>query len=151
MADIRTAASGERFAVKPTADSHFGWLRTRLSLETTMMSWLRTAVSLIGFGFAIVQFFERLEHLPGALPADHPRAPQFLGLALILAGVLALIVSLWQYWSTARYLRSGSFGVLAGLEGMSPHAVALQSPVVAIAILLVGIGLFAFVAVLLRL
>ncbi len=34
---------------------------------------------------------------------------------------------------------------------MSPRHVALQSPVIAIAILLVGIGLFAFFAVLLRL
>ena len=37
--------------------SHFAWLRTRASVERTLMSWIRTAVSLIGFGFAIVQFF----------------------------------------------------------------------------------------------
>jgi len=151
LTNTRTAPSTERFDVRATADSHFGWLRTRLSLERTMMSWLRTAVSLIGFGFAIVQFFERLQQLPGALPASHPRAPQFLGLALISAGVLALLISLWQYWWTARYLRSGSFASLAGIEGMSPQRIAVQSPVIAIAVLLVCIGLFAFVAVLLRL
>jgi putative membrane protein len=151
LTNTRTAPSAERFDVRATADSHFGWLRTRFSLERTMMAWLRTAVSLIGFGFAIVQFFERMPQLPGALPAYHPRAPQFLGLALISAGVLALLISLWQYWWAARYLRSGSFAALAGIEGMSPRNVALQSPVIAIAILLVCIGLFAFFAVLLRL
>jgi len=150
MANARTAGA-ERFEVRVTADSHFGWLRTRLSLERTMMSWLRTAVSLIGFGFAIVQFFERMEQLPGALPASQPRAPQYLGLALISAGVLALLISLCQYSFTARYLRSGSFASLAGIEGMHRRRVALQSPVVALAILLVGIGLFTFAAVLLRL
>ena len=61
-----------RFEVRVTADTHFGWLRTRLSIERTMMSWVRTAVSLIGFGFAIVQFFERLEQMQGVRPADHP-------------------------------------------------------------------------------
>jgi putative membrane protein len=150
LTTTHTAPSAERFEVRATADSHFGWLRTRLSLERTMMSWLRTAVSLIGFGFAIVQFFDRMQQLPGALPAAHPRAPQFLGLALISAGVLALLISLWQYWSAARYLRSGSFATLAGIEG-SPQRIALQSPVIALAVLLVGIGLFAFLAVLLRL
>ena len=151
LTNTRTAPSGERFEVRATADSHFGWLRTRLSLERTMMAWLRTAVSLIGFGFAIVQFFKRMEQLPGALPASHPRAPEYLGLALISAGVLALVIALWQYWWAARYLQSGSFASLAGIEGMSPQRIALQSPVIALAILLVGIGLFAFFAVLLRL
>ena len=28
-----------RFEVKATVDDHFGWIRTRLSVERTMMSW----------------------------------------------------------------------------------------------------------------
>lgn len=61
-----------------------------------MMAWLRTAVSLIGFGFVIVEFFERMEQMPGARPAEYPRAAQYLGLALISCGVLALVISVWQ-------------------------------------------------------
>ena len=146
MADATAAAHVGRFEVRVTADSHFAWLRTRLALERTMMAWLRTAVSLIGFGFAIVQFFEHLQQMPGVRPAEHPHAAQYLGLALISCGVLALVISLWQYWSSVRYLWGGSFAVLAGItkEG-------LQSPVLAIAILLILIGVFAFLAVLLRL
>jgi putative membrane protein len=55
MAQPFTSAGTDRFEVRVTADSHFGWIRTRLSPERTMMSWLRTATALIGFGFAIVQ------------------------------------------------------------------------------------------------
>jgi hypothetical protein len=29
-----------RFEVRVTADSHFAWLRTRLSVERTLMSWV---------------------------------------------------------------------------------------------------------------
>ena len=47
-----------------TAESHFAWLRTRLAVERTMMAYLRTAVSLIGFGFAIFQFFYKFHQLP---------------------------------------------------------------------------------------
>lgn len=145
MADTDIAAGAERFEVRVTADTHFGWLRTRLSVERTMMSWIRTAVSLIGFGFAIVQFFERMDQMPGVQRSLFPNAPMYLGLALISCGILALVISIWQYQWIARYLRSGSFARIAGLkEGM-------QSPVLAVAVLLTLIGLFAFAAVLLHL
>ena len=133
-------------AATVTADSHFAWLRTRLALERTMMAWQRTAVSLIGFGFAIVQFFEHLQQTSGVRPAEHPHAAQYLGLALISCGVFALVISLWQHRSSVSYLWGGSYAVLAGMtkEG-------LQSPVVAIAILLISIGVCAFATVVLRL
>jgi putative membrane protein len=135
----------DRFEVRITADSHFAWLRTRASIERTLMSWIRTAVSLIGFGFTIVQFFERMQELPGVNPALHPAAPRYLGLALISCGILALIVSVWQYHWTIRYLWSGSFAPLAGMtkEG-------LQTPLYAVSFALILIGVFAFGAVLLR-
>jgi putative membrane protein len=146
MADLPTAASAGRFEVRATADSHFGWIRTRLSVERTMMSWQRTATALIGFGFAIVQYLQHLQQVPGSRSAYLPDAPQLLGLALISCGILALIISLWQYLWTVRYLWGVEFAAIAGMtkEGK-------QSPVIAVAILLILIGLFAFSAVLFRL
>jgi putative membrane protein len=135
-----------RFAVRVTADTHFGWLRTRLSVERTLMSWVRTAVSLIGFGFAIVQFFTRMKDMPGVQPPRFPDASRYLGLSLIFCGVLGLLVSIWQYRWMLRYLWGSDFTQVAGMtkEG-------IQTPTVAVAVLLILIGLFAFFAVLLRL
>jgi putative membrane protein len=79
MADPQTDATAGRFEVRVTADTHFGWLRTRLSVERTLMSWVRAAISLIGFGFTIVQFFDRMEDMPGVKPAQFPDAPRYLG------------------------------------------------------------------------
>ena len=138
-------APGDRFEVRVTADSHFGWIRTRLSLERTMLSWVRTAVSLIGFGFAIVQFFERLQQAPGVRSAYAPNAPQYLGLALISSGIFALLISIWQYRWTVRYLWGEAFTSIAGMKTER-----MQSPILAVAILLICIGLFAFFAVLLH-
>ena len=143
MADPHAGSGMGRFEVRVTADTHFGWLRTRLSLERTMMSWLRTAVSLIGFGFAIVQFFEHLGNMAGVQPAEHPTAPKYLGLALISSGILALLISIWQYWWFVGYLWGGSFTPVAGMRAGATKE-KMKSPVIAVAVLLVGIGLFAF-------
>jgi putative membrane protein len=145
MAEARINAIVDRFEVRVTADTHFGWLRTRMSVERTLMSWLRTAVSLIGFGFAIVQFFDRMQQMPGVNPVRFPEAPYYLGLAMIGCGVLALVVSIWQYRWTLRYLWGGSFAAVAGMteEGN-------QTPLIAVSVVLVLIGTFAFFAVLLH-
>ena len=146
MADAPTAPGAGRFEVRATAADHFAWVRTRLSVERTMMSWQRTAVALIGFGFAIVQYLYHLEQAPGAREAYLPHSPQYLGLALISCGIIALVISLWQYFRTVRYMWGESFTPIAGVTKEGMH-----SPVIAVAILLIFIGLFALVAVLLRL
>ncbi len=69
----------------------------------------------------------------------------FLGLALIFCGVIALLISIWQYHWTVRYLQQGTFAQVAGMKKEGMH-----SPVLALAGVLVCIGLFAFVAVALR-
>jgi putative membrane protein len=146
MADPSIDETAHRFEVKATAESHFSWVRTRLSVERTVMSGVRTAVSLIGFGFAIVQFFEQLRQTPAAAPARFPNAPLYLGLALIFCGILALVVSLWEYRWILRYLWGRDFAAIAGMteEGK-------QTPVLAVTIVLIFVGVFAFFAVLLRL
>jgi putative membrane protein len=146
MSDQHIGGESDRFVVRATAESHFSWLRTRLSVERTMMSWVRTAVSLIGFGFAIVQFFDRLEQIPGTKPARYPAAAHYLGLALIFCGVMALVISLWEYRWTNRYLSSGNFSAISGVTKDGK-----QTPIVATSIVLTIVGTFAFFAVLLRL
>ncbi|MEI8178584.1 DUF202 domain-containing protein [Aestuariivirga sp.] len=141
-----TPQTESRFTVKVAAESHFAWLRTRLAVERTILAWIRTAVSLIAFGFTIVQFFQRVQDMPGASSATFPNAPRYLGLALILAGIGSLIVSMWEYRWTIKYLWSGDYAQIAGLtkEGR-------KSPVIAVALVLLMVGIFAFFSVFLRL
>jgi putative membrane protein len=146
MADLSTDSTPHRFDVKATADSHFSWLRTRLSVERTLMSVVRTAIALIGFGFTIVQFFDRMQELPGVKSARFPDAPRYLGLALILCGVGMLVISIWEYRCTLLYLWCVSFAAIAGATKE-----AKQTPLLAVTIALILVGTFAFFAVLLRL
>jgi putative membrane protein len=146
MSEQQAGGHPDRFEVRVTAESHFAWLRTRLALERTMMAWARTAVALIGFGFAIVQFLDTMLELPGARPVRFPDAPRYLGLALIGCGVAALVIALWEYRWMRRYLWSGSYAAIAGTTTGGR-----QTPLYAAAIVLILVGTFAFFAVLLRL
>jgi putative membrane protein len=146
MSDQPDSSSSHPFEVRATATDHFAWLRTRLAIERTMMAYLRTSVSLIGFGFAIVQFFERFEKMPGVNSARFPEAPRYLGLTMILCGVLAACISLMEYRWVLRYLWGENFMAIAGSKRES-----MQLPLYLTAIILILIGLFAFFAVVFRL
>jgi putative membrane protein len=137
--------AAERFQVKDAAVTHLAWLNTRLALESTMMAWVRTATTLIGFGFTIVLFFERLNDMEGVAPAAQPFAARYVGLVLIAAGVVALIVSAMQYRATIRYLWQDDFRTIAGM-GKAPAI----TPIFAITIGIALIGTTAFLAVLMR-
>ena len=133
----------ERFEVKAGTGDHFAWVRTRLSVERTLMSWVRTATGLIGFGFTIVTFFEQLKKM-SELPAGVPdvNLSRYLGQALILAGVLALALSTWQYEMEVRYLWSDQFASIRGFTTARK-----RTPLLAVAVLLAMIGAVALIAV----
>jgi putative membrane protein len=136
----------DRFEVHLTASDHLAWLRTRLSVESTLMAWLRTAVTLIGFGFTIVQVLERLQSQVAGKPVLLPDAPRNLGLALIGSGVFGIVIALWQYRLLTTYLWSGKFLGIAGISD-KPY----WTPLFAVSILIAFVGVAAFVTVLFRL
>ena len=58
MADQATAS---RFDEKPSISNHYSWMRTWMGIQHTQMSAVRTATALIGFGFTVAQFFQKLQ------------------------------------------------------------------------------------------
>lgn len=144
---VNQLAPASRFDAEPSVNNHFAWIRTRLALESTYLAWIRTAISLIGFGFTIVQFFQRMQGMkvPG-LPTMRPERPRDLGLTLIAAGVGALVVSSWQYFAKIKYLNSKPFESIAQDQAAKPY----QTTAFISAMVLIVIGIAAFVSVFFR-
>jgi putative membrane protein len=142
MSEDSAKHGAARFEVHVTSDSHFGWVRTRMALERTQMAWVRTGVSLIGFGFTIYQVLERL---PQSAKALHPHAARDLGLILIGTGIVAMLMAVLDYRAANDYLWSEEFKPIAGLSEKRGH-----SRVLPVTLVVLAVGIAAFFAVVFR-
>jgi uncharacterized membrane protein YidH (DUF202 family) len=80
--------------------------RTRMAADRTLMGWIRTALSMIGFGFTIFKFLESIRsyELPSrVLRHDSPR---IVGLTLIGIGIFALLIACIQHGNYVKRLKS---------------------------------------------
>ena len=112
--------------------SHFAWLRTRLSEERTLMSWNRIALTLIAFGFTVYQWAEKAREGTG----PHPEATRGLALACIVGGTIAALTALGQYVDGLHWLRGDEFKAITGRLGVPYVSLTLS---VAVFSVLIGI------------
>jgi putative membrane protein len=82
--------------------------RTWLADERTLMAWIRTATSLISFGFTIYKFFE-FETGQG-LRAHRLLSPRVFGMTMIGTGLAALVLGAMDHRRSTRLLRD-EFGI----------------------------------------
>jgi putative membrane protein len=94
----------------PSIESHFSWLRTRMSEERTLMSWNRTSLTVIGLGFTIYQLFEQAP--PGSVA--HPGATRSLAAWIVFVGTIGTLIALVQYVDGLHWLRGDEFKAIAG-------------------------------------
>jgi putative membrane protein len=139
--NVVTETAG-RFSVEPNAGNHFAWIRTQLALQRTFMAGVRTSVSLIGFGFTVAKFFESLQQSGPGAGRMGPEAPRDVGLMLIGAGVISLVVFLWQFHRAVTHLRSDEYAAIAAVGRRPMH---ISTYITAIVVILVGIAAFGMI------
>jgi putative membrane protein len=76
--------------------------RTYAAYERTMMAWIRTATSLITFGFSVYKFFQ-LEGYPIG-ERKHLIGPRQFALMLVSIGLVSLFLATFEYRRNIRTL-----------------------------------------------
>lgn len=108
-------------------------VRNYMAVERTFLAWIRTGLSLMGFGFVVARFGLFLRELQVAnlnIPTKSFGLSIWFGTTLIVIGVLANAVSAWQYVGLIRKLNRGD-------DNFNQPS----SPAIIIAVILAVIGL----------
>ena len=111
--------------------------RTFWADDRTLIAWIRTSLSLIGFGFGVGRALEYIEKL--GREADPFHSAKVFGGGFIFLGVLALFAAILQHLRIEKRLRK------RGYPRVEPWPLGLLT-----AVLLLVIGIYGFVVVLLN-
>jgi len=125
-----SAAATERDLRLPSA-----LVRTALSSEQSLMSWIRTSISLYTFGISITKFFQYLAEEGGS---DLSAGPRRLGFGLICVGMLAMALGLIEYVRWDRSLKA---------QGLPKSSLTRYPVYSAIALLVIGVAALFFITV----
>lgn len=112
--------------------------RTRAAADRTLMAWIRTSLSLIGFGFGIPTIVKTLEATRVGSNINPHYVTTTVGLSFISVGMFAAAVALKEHRQTLRRIRNDRF----------TYESSNTAEIVAIALLLVG--LLSFIGVLIK-
>ena len=82
--------------------------------ERTFLAWLRTSISLIGFGFAITRFGLFLRELQIRLsnqdiPTHSLISSQSLGVGLVTVGIIIIVLAVWRYNQVFWQIEQGNY------------------------------------------
>ena len=82
--------------------------RNLMASDRTLMAWIRTSLSLIGFGFTLAKVFQSLaeEHVIVRGPAGNVWTAEAVGMALLLLGVFALVAAIFDHHHDLKQLRA---------------------------------------------
>jgi putative membrane protein len=112
--------------------------RTRAAADRTLMAWIRTSLSLIGFGFGIPAIVKAIEATRLGKDINPQHVSSIVGLSFITIGTFAMLSALKEHRRMLRRLERNHYTY----EGSK------TAEVVGIALILVGV--FSFVGVLIK-
>ena len=137
MDQAETASPGAH-AVAVNVANELAKERNREAAERTLMAWIRTALSLIGFGFGIGKLDAYVHEAEGEHPSlGLAHSSIVFGACFIVLGILGLLAAIVQNSRVRRRLSQPEFAY----DAMRPIAMT-------VAALLVLIGVFGLVAIL---
>ena len=110
-------------------------LRDHLAEERTFLAWIRTGLTLMGFGFVVARFglfLEALQITRGGSAAQLHALSPWIGIAFIAVGVAVNLLSIRRHLRLVGELNRGQF---------ADHRPSQQAVILALFLALVGIAM----------
>jgi len=90
----------EQDAIKPEElklSDRLALERTLMAADRTILAWVRTSISFIGFGFTIYKVLDSLVKAQPGVIIIKDQTPRNIGILLLLAGVIPLVFIMLDY------------------------------------------------------
>jgi len=88
-------------------------INEHMSNERTFLSWIRTGIGIMVFGFVIVKFSLFVNQLPSTFFKDSTIPKNgltiFIGISLVLTGAITILLSYWKYRQVHKLLQRGEY------------------------------------------
>jgi putative membrane protein len=110
--------------------------RTLMGADRSLMAWVRTALSMISFGFTIYKILQSFQQSGADLVRNN--TPQTIGLFLTGLGTVSLIAGTIEYWHRIQQLRDF-------------HTIKTVRPAFVMAIIMSVVGLLVFISIITKL
>jgi putative membrane protein len=101
--------------------------RNFMAPERTLMAWIRTSISLIGFGFTLAKAFRTLaeQHILVRGPRGNIWTAEGVGMAFISLGTFALIVAILDHRRKVKWLHTRGLEVRFNLPAVVASVLAI--------------------------
>jgi putative membrane protein len=112
--------------------------RSRAAADRTLMAWIRTCLSLIGFGFGIPTIVRAIENTRISHHLNPVRFSVIVGLSFIVTGMLGMVLGLREHRRLLRQIQNNRY----------TYETSHSAEIIGVALLV--IGLVSFIGVVIR-
>ena len=112
--------------------------RSRAAADRTLMAWIRTCLSLIGFGFGIPTIVRAIENTRISHHLNPVRFSVIVGLSFIVTGMLGMVLGLREHRKLLKQIQNNRY----------TYETSHSAEIIGVALLV--IGLVSFIGVVIR-
>ena len=112
--------------------------RSRAAADRTLMAWIRTCLSLIGFGFGIPTIVRAIENTRISHHLNPVRFSVIVGLSFIVTGMLGIVLGLREHRQLLKQIQNNRY----------TYETSHSAEIIGVALLV--IGLVSFIGVVIR-
>ncbi|WP_409304052.1 YidH family protein [Peribacillus sp. SCS-155] len=88
----------------PRSEQETKYIQQHLANERTFLAWVRTAITIVGIGFLVINL-----HVTGSTGGFADMLVLLIGAAAVITGILTILAALWSYFDKTSRINQQTF------------------------------------------